>query len=276
MTTFLRFGLLFVMAYMLPSSQSLISREEISHDKFIIHAIPKCGTHLIERMITLLTDKNIHTTGLSLETLKDFENRHLILRIFQGYNSSAINFLEKNDYKAIAMIRDPRDALISFVFYMREYKGCGQRRDFFFVSPNFDELSFDEQLTALIEGGYGMLSYLNFYGARAGWSLDPYCLRIKYEDLVGKEGGGNNELQLQAILDIAQYLNIELTDSKLQFILDNIYVKTGNDVMINKNVFTRASKGNWSNFFNQKHRDMFKRAAGKLLIDLGYEKDYNW
>jgi len=29
-------------------------------------------------------------------------------------------------------------------------------------------------------------------------------------------------------------------------------------------------------FFCEYHKEKFKRVAGQLLIDLGYEKDYDW
>lgn len=268
---------LFFLACLFSSSFTPVVSEEISHDKFVIHAIPKCGTHFIQRVIKLLTDKDINHAKLSFNALNDIEKRHEILRIYQDYDTSSINLLKKNGYKVVAMVRDPRDALISFLYHMRNRKGQGQRRDFFTVSSNFDELTFDEQLMALIKGDYGMLSYLTFYRSRVGWSQDPHCLMIKYEDLVGSKGGGDDALQAESVVDIANYLNIELTDAKLEWVLNKMYLKKGADIANDdNNVFTRSSTGNWKKFLKKEHRKAFKKAAGNLLIQLGYEKDNNW
>jgi len=34
--------------------------------------------------------------------------------------------------------------------------------------------------------------------------------------------------------------------------------------------------GDWKNFFTDRHKQEFKKIAGSLLIELGYEKNYNW
>ena len=32
----------------------------------------------------------------------------------------------------------------------------------------------------------------------------------------------------------------------------------------------------WEKIFNDEHKDLFKKYAGELLVELGYEKDYDW
>jgi hypothetical protein len=34
--------------------------------------------------------------------------------------------------------------------------------------------------------------------------------------------------------------------------------------------------GDWRNVFTEEDKRIFKREAGWLLVDLGYEKDVNW
>lgn len=268
------FCCLFFLFAQLPISQ--IPSDEVKHDKFVIHSIPKCGTHFIQHVITLMLNKSCPHSPLSIDALRKTECQNQILRIFDGYSTASLNLLKKENYKIITMVRDPRDALISLLFYMRSYKGKGQRRDFYVVCPNFDDLSFDKQLEALIVGTKDMQSYLTFYTSLAGWALNPYSLMIRYEDLVGNEGGGSDALQAQAIQDIANYLNINLTNGLLNHILHNMYVKKGKNLVHEKNVFVRSSIGNWSTFMKKKHRKLFKKHAGNLLIQLGYEKNNDW
>ena len=42
------------------------------------------------------------------------------------------------------------------------------------------------------------------------------------------------------------------------------------------NTFRTGQIGSWKYYFNKKHKKVFKKIAGQLLIDLGYEKDFEW
>jgi len=259
----------------LQPSQSILA-DEINHDHFIIHSIPKCGTHCLERAITLLTDKLVLSGGYSPELLDQAEQLNKIVRIHQAYDKPIVKALKKRNYKIISMSRDPRDALVSVLFFMRRLKDRGLQRDFFKVSADFDTMSLDEQLAALITGTHDMQSYLEYYQNRAGWILDNYSLGIKYEDLVGSEGGGDNRIQQNAIIKIANYIHMPLSDEKLNFVVSNLYQKIGRDAEQDGKVYMRSEVGNWKTFFNAEHKKMFKQRCGKLLIKLGYEKDLNW
>lgn len=262
----------FVLIFLLGGS---VESSNVSHDPFIIHAIPKCGVHFIERVISQLTDKPVFHQGLSENALSLSNETNRILRIFGPYNPSGINLLIDRNYKVIAMHRDPRDALVSHLFYMRTYAGKGNKRDFFTVGDNFDSLSFDDQLTALILGSNGTQSYVDYYQARTGWALNSWSLPVKFEDLVGQEGGGDDRLKRQAIIDIANYLGIELSADKLQYVMNNMYKKEEN-VIQNDKTFVRSSVGNWKLFFNNYHKKTFKKRFGKKIIELGYEKNNKW
>lgn len=266
---------LFLTSFFIFSCPFNLSAQKNSHDNFVIHSIPKCGTHFIQRIINLLTKQDIFNAQISENSLSQSSNEGIILRTHEPYSAEAFNLLINKDFKMIAMFRDPRDALISHLFYMRTFAGKGRKRDFFVVSENFDELSFDEQLTLLITGTHDMESYLEYYFNRIKWVLKPYTLSVKYEDLVGSEGGGDDVLQRQAILDIANYIGLELSENKLNFVLNNMYVKKP-DVQQDGNVFSRATSGNWKNFFKPSHTKLFKGRLKFLLVKLGYEKNSTW
>lgn len=251
--------------------------ERIIHDHFIIHAIPKCGTHCIERAINLLTDQPLFHRQLSDDSLTESENEGKILRIFEPYNKQSIKLLLRRHFKVVSMYRDPRDALISHLFYMRKLSNTGRKRDFFIVSANFDELSQEEQLTALITGTEDMESYLAYFHKRIGWAKNGYSHGVKYEDLVGSEGGGDDKLQEQAIVNIANYINMPLSQKRLKYVINNLYQKIGLDREEEGGlVFTRSEIGNWKTFFTEEQKRLFKEKFGSLLIELGYEKNQNW
>lgn len=259
----------------LPLFSEQTQENKQTHHKFVVHAIPKCGTHFIQRIISLMTGEGIFNGDLSEKNLLKSEENGKILRAFSPWRHDRISLLKKHHTKLVAMVRDPRDALISNLFYMRQKAGKGVNRDVFAVVENFDDLSLEDQLTSLIRGDKKTQPYLEFYRDRMGFSLDPYCLTLKYEDLVGKEGGGSDELQRKAVIKLADYLGLALSDQKLQQILDNMYDKK-EDVPVDGAVFIRASIGNWKTFLTPYHKKLFKKRFKKELVQLGYEKDDKW
>lgn len=40
--------------------------------------------------------------------------------------------------------------------------------------------------------------------------------------------------------------------------------------------FRKGQTGGWKKHFTSDQKKLFKKVAGQLLIDLGYEKDFNW
>jgi hypothetical protein len=40
--------------------------------------------------------------------------------------------------------------------------------------------------------------------------------------------------------------------------------------------FHKGKIGSWRTHFNNRHKEAFKRVAGDLLIELGYEQNLNW
>lgn len=254
---------------------SALSAGGSKHDTFLIHIIPKCGTHLTMKTFELLLGYRPLYTELTTQAIfKTLEMKNG-LRSSGKYDSGMENFFAANGIKLMSVYRDPRDALISHLFYMRSYFNKGLKRDFFVVCSDFDYLSFDEQLSALITGRNEMISYLDFYMDQIAWTFSPLTLGVKYEDLVGKQGGGDDKKQSKAIKSIANHIGFKLTSKKLNHVVKNMYNKSPDQVQDDK-TFVRASIGNWKTFFKPEHTALFKEKTDDLVVKLGYEKDQNW
>lgn len=100
------------------------------------------------------------------------------------------------------------------------------------------------------------------------WLHDPKILVIRFEDLVGEKGGGSKEKQVQTIKNIAQFLEIELSDDKIEKICQSLWGGTW--------TFRKGTIGQWKEKFTEEHVRLFKEYLGQDLIDFGYEEDFNW
>ncbi len=272
------------MEYYNPFLEEFNPSWDVQHDPFVLHAIPKCGIHFIQRTLQLMIPKHILAAGacVSREKLASLDNDQMIIRLYSPYDPECMQMMQDTEHKIVSMVRDPRDALISHLFYMRSFPANLTQRDFFFVSQEFNSLPIDEQIHALIVGNVHSQSYVNYYNERLGWALSGNCLIIKYEDLVGNAGGGNNSCRFMALKKLADYINMHLSRDHFEFIQKNMYAviqyntEGGIDKGTERSDFHRASIGNWKTFLKEEHKVLLKQKIGQVLIDLGYEQNLDW
>ncbi|MCZ6877472.1 MAG: sulfotransferase domain-containing protein [Acidobacteria bacterium] len=79
---------------------------------------------------------------------------------------------------------------------------------------------------------------------------------------------------------VAGFFGLDLTDAQIARIVDeNSFQKRTNRKPGTEDRGAHARKGvfgDWRNVFLPRHVDAFRRSAGELLIELGYEKDGRW
>ncbi len=256
------------------------------HAPFIIHTIPKCGVHQLQRLVQLIVPEDIACAGCHTLLKEEFHKKQWIMRTHESYSEKAMGFVLAANYKMVAIVRDPRDALISHLHYMRLYgekPNAPLQRDFFSVGADFDSLPMNEQIKVLIVGNDRTPSYIRYYKKRLGFALCGFPLVVKYEHL---QPSKTNQRLEKTVKKIATYLRVRLSEDHLAFILQNCYnnqvayagitpPKDGKDMM-GGIVYKRASTGNWKAFLTEEHKDLLKALIGEDLIRLGYEKDYGW
>ncbi len=180
-------------------------------------------------------------------------------------------FVKQCVRKTLFLIRDPRDQLVSFVFW-----AC--------KNAKLDNVAFNNMLLDFIDGKqrnnvysvrmhpfcdalwtFGIAEYYAWY---LPWMNVSNVYTIHFENLVGENGGGSQEAQIQEIHNIARHVGVDLSPDTIKEIADNLFGGT--------NTFNKGQIGSWKRHFTEEHKRAFKASAGQLLIDLGYEKDMNW
>jgi len=198
------------------------------------------------------------------------------------FDSEIKDIILQKKIKVIIGIRDPRDVLLSAANYILEKDHP--------YSSNFSSNTIEEVIDNLIEGIEGPIISVkpkqpdkpkfenldhNLYGGIyetykrfLRWTIINDAIIIKFEDLVGKKGGGSDTKQINSIKKIANACSVELTSDDLNFIGKNLYGHTS--------TFRKGKIGSWKEGFSLKNKNNFKKHCGDLLIQLGYEKDKNW
>jgi len=257
--------------------QRLIAR--INGCSVIANSIPKGGTHVLTRCLSLfpsLSYSFIHYTKGAPEKkiIEKIVKRTGKGRFFAAHlwwSQECAHILKKNNLKSIVMIRDPRDIIISGVFYILKKKDH-PLHDFFQKLP-----SLDEQIQNYITGVSGSHSKegIPLYNIRKSfenylaWDQESFNLLIKFEDLIGPNGGGNLARQLDQVKKISEHLNSDLPESKLNSIAQHTF--------FSKSVtFRKGTTGEWRKYFTNSHKRHFKDVSSDLLISLGYEINNDW
>jgi len=243
-------------------------------------SIPKSGTFMLSKCITALTNKqgasknenqkieHLQTYIPSMETFYNMINlpTDQFLMCHAYYSKQRADALNHKDFNTIFIYRDPRDQVVSFAFYLIEHKKWW---------PKVEHMTFDEILLDLITTGSvfgksppGITGINHLYSMYIPWITAKNVLSIRFEDLVGQQGGGTNQTQFYTIQKIAQYIGADQNPEKLNSIAKDLFGGTA--------TYRRGQIGSWKTHFTQEHIKAFKEVAGNLLIQLGYEKDMNW
>ena len=164
------------------------------------------------------------------------------------------------------VVRDPRDRLISSIFYAVDIHKAHAQHDFYASLP------MAERISAAIQGRDepGLLHLPNVreqYERYLGWLDCPQVLCLRFEDLIQTP-----KASLSTILDLIESRGFTLPTScqqALTLVQQAIQPKKSP-------TFRKGKAGGWREHFTEDNKRLFKQVAGDLLITLGYEEDHDW
>lgn len=178
------------------------------------------------------------------------------------------------NYKAFWVMRDPRDLVISRYFSVK-YSHAVLNEQIEKERKFLTEVSIEEGIRYFINAV--SKKHRPLYASMSSWlksEEDPNVIICKYEDLIDKNQG-------DSFRNIFNHCGLDLQENQLITLLDKYSFeklskgrKQGSEDP--KSHFRKGISGDWKNYFTQQHKQLFKDLAGKLLIDLEYEKDNNW
>jgi len=246
-------------------------------------SFPKSGTHLLDQILLGFSrvapfSRRLHSfyaeyegdtgrrrtpaeTTAWLDSLRplDVTSAHLFA------SSAAVSRIVSPVFIPYFIFRDPRDVVVSHVFYVTEMEARHVHHDFYASLSDFDA-----RLKVSILGRPDIDVEFPDIAARfapyIGWLDHPEVLKIQFEDLVK-----DRARTLDRILD--HFLaRVPLSTSRSE-------VRDCLEASINPKrspTFRSGKTGEWRQYFKPEHKALFKAAAGRLLVQLGYETDSNW
>jgi hypothetical protein len=162
--------------------------------------------------------------------------------------------------------RDPRDMLVSQVFFATDMHEEHGMHAFYKSLPDFGE-RLKVAITGIDRDGLNMVSVRQRYVGVFRWLEQPQVKCIRFEDLINKR-----DATLNAMLDEVEKTGYKIPtprEDALAILVEAIQPK-------NSHTFRSGKTGGWREYFTEEHKELFRDVAGDLLVRLGYEKDNNW
>jgi sulfotransferase 6B1 len=267
--------------------------------RVLLNGPPKSGTHLLSDCLALmprmmfsgrhfaLTEYYIPSgfrseaqpssleryPSLNEEGLATFLKRcpeGMFVTAHSRFHPALDALIEELQFKHIFLLRDPRDIVISHVFHVKREPLHHQHKYFKTLDNDAERIMRTiRNFRWDVVNGVPLRSEFDTFAGLAPWLHHRSTLVIRFEDLVGPQGGGDKEKQLAIIKRIGDFVERPLSQEQASQIGQKMYGK-------NSLTFRKGQRGDWRNHFTDAHRCVFKEVAGDLLINLGYETDMNW
>ncbi len=246
-------------------------------------SFPKSGTHLLDQILLGFSNvapfsKRVHSfyaeyegeSGAkrspeqalawldSLHT-RDVASAHLFAR------TDVVKRVCSPKFIPYFIFRDPRDVVVSHVFYVTDMEARHVHHDYYQSLSDFNT-RLNVSILGRPDTDVEFLNVADRFAPYLGWLDHDEVLPIHFEDLIHDRASA-----LTRIME--HFLTRAPLPSNRQLILDTL------ETSINPKkspTFRSGKTGEWKKYFTDNHKKIFKNAAGDLLVKLGYEKNNNW
>ncbi len=244
---------------------------------------PKSGSHLLLQILngftkimpykyveaepirTIKKDGGRRTADDILSDLKNIPDGVIGWGYVDATKENA-SFLTSSGRVTYFIYRDPRDMLVSQVFFATDMHEEHGMHAYYKSLPNFDE-RLKVAITGIDQDGLRMVSVRQRYEGVFQWLEQKNVMCIRFEDLIN-----NRDATLNAMLDEVEKTGYPIPiprEKSLSVLIESIQPKKSH-------TFRTGKTGGWTQYFTEEHKRLFKDVAGDLLVRLGYEKDNGW
>jgi len=177
-----------------------------------------------------------------------------------------VSFLTEAGRVNYFIYRDPRDMLVSQVFFATDMQEDHGMYKYYNSLPDFDE-RLKVAITGIDRDGVKMVSVKQRYEGVFQWLEQKNVLCLRFEDLIN-----NRDATLNAMLDEVERTGYQIPtprEEALSVLIEAIQPKKSH-------TFRSGKTGGWKELFTDEHKKLFKDVAGDLLVRLGYEENNDW
>jgi hypothetical protein len=163
------------------------------------------------------------------------------------------------------IFRDPRDVVVSHVFYVTDMEARHVHHQYYQSLPDFNA-RLNASILGRADAGVEFPNIAERFAPYLGWLDQPSVMTIHFEDLIHDRPATLNRIVDHALARV-------LLQAPRQVVLESL------ESSINPQrspTFRSGKTGEWKKHFTGEHKRIFKEVAGDLLVRLGYEEDSIW
>jgi len=249
------------------------------------NSFPKSGTHLLTQVLAGFSELGpFVNTGWNAVTMFDGPTGKLrpqadILRAIKRLRAGDLGYghlhatpeisaaLSRPDMASFFILRDPRDVVVSHVYYVTELEPNHVHHRYYVDALT----SFGERLRASILGRPELAnSFPDIAGRFApylGWLENERVLTLRFEDFIT----AREETLVRVYEHVARH-GFTYPGGREQA----VQLLAGNIDPESSPTFRSGKVGGWQEHFTPAIKDLFKQVTGDMLVRLGYEKDQDW
>ena len=246
-------------------------------------SFPKSGTHLLDQILLGFAKVAPFATRLHsfyaeydgetgrkrapeqalrwLDSLRplDVASAHLFAR------TEAAARVTRGGFVPYFIFRDPRDVVVSHVFYVTDMEARHVHHDYYASLPDF-EARLNVSILGRPNADVEFPNIAERFAPYLGWLDYPEVLTVHFEDLIHERAATlsriGEHLVARAPLNVTRERIVEALESSIN--------------PSKSPTFRSGKTGEWKNHFTEEHKRVFKQVAGDLLIRLGYESNDGW
>ena len=271
--------------------------------RVVANSVPKSGTHLLVRLLTLLGFQQTDFGGIRSHLVsgpfspikrllrargpekviigvvspQQIGRRWLARRLSRLpdgcfitahciYTPELAGLFREEKLRVACILRDPRDVAVSQLHHIKQRTQHFAHEVFVALPSDRERLLFSIRGGEL--GGRTLQSLDERYRQFWEWERDPNAVMVKFEELVGPQGGGSTEAQRRTVERVAEHVGLK-TDERTMHLVEKELFGVGR-------TFRKGQSGGWRSEFTDEHVRATKEVAGPLLVELGYETDLDW
>jgi hypothetical protein len=246
-------------------------------------SFPKSGTHLLDQILLGFSKvapyaKRLHSfyaeyegesgrkrspeealTWLESLHLGDVTSAHLFARDEVMKRACSPEFIP------YFIFRDPRDVVVSHVFYVTDMEARHVHHAYYQSLPDFNA-RLNASILGKPETSIEFPNIADRFAPYLGWLNQPSVLTIHFENLIHDRPEALNRIIDHFLARVPLQVPRELILESLESSINPQRSPT----------FRSGKTGEWKKYFTEEHKKIFKEVAGDLLVKLGYEKDKSW
>ena len=246
-------------------------------------SFPKSGTHLLDQILLGFNrvapfSRRLHSFYAEYEgesgrkrapeqavcwldslSAGDVASAHLFAR------PEAVARVTTPSFVPYFIFRDPRDVVVSHVFYVTEMKLNHVHHAYYQSLPDFDA-RLKVSILGRSDADVEFPDIAGRFAPYMDWLDQPFVMNIHFEDLIHDRAGTLNRI-------IDRFLERAPLRTPRGLLLESLE----NSINPGKSPTFRSGKtGEWTKHFTDEDKRIFKDVAGDLLIRLGYEENNDW